>query len=44
MDYDPFEELLEQPMLLKTPVVRNGNNVTIGHKPEVWKTWIKLID
>lgn len=40
MDYNSSEELLENPMLLKTPIVRNGNNVTIGYETEIWKEWI----
>ena len=31
--------LLEEPMLVKTPVVRNGPQATLGYKPDVWKTW-----
>ena len=34
-----IEKLLENPKLIKTPVVRNGRLATIGYKPEVWKTW-----
>jgi Spx/MgsR family transcriptional regulator len=34
------EELLEDPLLLKTPIVRNGKEVTIGFEPEVWKSWL----
>lgn len=33
------EKLLENPKLLKTPIVRNGKKATIGYQPEVWKTW-----
>ena len=33
------EELLDDPLLLKTPVVRNGNKATVGYQPEVWKEW-----
>ncbi len=33
------EELLNDPLLLKTPIVRNGTEVTIGYQPEVWKNW-----
>ena len=33
------EILLNNPMLYKTPIVRNGKQATIGYKPEVWKTW-----
>ncbi len=33
------EKLLEDPMLLKTPIVRNGRLATVGYCPEIWKTW-----
>lgn len=33
------EKLLENPQIIKTPVVRNGRMATVGYKPEVWKTW-----
>jgi arsenate reductase-like glutaredoxin family protein len=33
------EELLNDPLLLKTPIVRNGSQATIGYQPEVWKEW-----
>ncbi|MDX1378078.1 MAG: hypothetical protein R3307_04445 [Anaerolineales bacterium] len=35
------EELLDDPLLTKTPIVRNGNLATVGYKPEVWTEWIK---
>lgn len=41
MVYDIEEELLNDPLLLKTPIVRCGKEVTIGYQPEVWKNWIK---
>lgn len=31
--------LIEHPELLKTPIVRNGKQATIGFCPEVWATW-----
>lgn len=34
------EKLLENSLLFKTPVVRNGNNATVGYKPNEWKEWI----
>ena len=42
--YYDREELLipaiqENPWLLKLPVVRNGNQMTIGYRPEVWEQW-----
>lgn len=33
------EELLNDPLLLKTPIVRNGSQATIGYQPGVWKEW-----
>ena len=29
----------ENPWLLKTPIVRNGNRVTCGYEPEIWDKW-----
>ena len=41
--YDRPEMLIpavrENPWLLKTPVVRNGNRITIGYCPEIWEKW-----
>ncbi len=31
--------LIEHPELLKTPIVRNGKQATVGYCPEVWKDW-----
>jgi Spx/MgsR family transcriptional regulator len=39
MVFNIEEELLEDPLLLKTPIVRNGKEVTIGYEPEIWKSW-----
>ncbi|WP_040214714.1 arsenate reductase family protein [Clostridium polynesiense] len=33
------EILLKNPMLYKTPIVRNGRQATVGYQPEIWKTW-----
>lgn len=33
------KRVLEFPQLLKTPIVRNGKQATIGYQPEVWKGW-----
>ena len=40
MVYEIETELLEDSLLLKTPVVRNGRLATVGYQPEVWKGWI----
>ena len=31
--------LLDDPLLFRTPIVRNGKEATVGYCPEVWKTW-----
>lgn len=33
------EMLLEYPLLLKTPIVRNGSKATVGYCPEIWGAW-----
>nr|WP_307989201.1 arsenate reductase family protein [uncultured Niameybacter sp.] len=33
------KRVLEYPQLLKSPIVRNGKQATIGYKPEIWKEW-----
>ena len=38
-DDDKFEKLLEDPSLLRTPIVRNGRKATVGYCPETWKAW-----
>ncbi len=34
-----LDKLYEVPELIKTPVVRNGKQATIGYCPEIWKDW-----
>ncbi len=38
-DRDRFEKVLENPALLKQPIVRNGQQATVGYQPEIWKRW-----
>ena len=38
-DEDKLDKVLENPQVIKTPVVRNGRQSTIGYRPDVWKTW-----
>ena len=33
------ELLLAHARLLRTPIVRNGRQATIGYHPEIWQTW-----
>ena len=34
------EELLNHPLLYKTPIVRDGRKATVGYAPDVWKEWV----
>ena len=38
-DQAKLEKLLEQPALLKAPIVRNGRQATVGYCPQVWESW-----
>ena len=38
-DEDKLEKVLENPQVIKTPVVRNGKQATLGYQPDVWKGW-----
>lgn len=41
MVFNIEDELLNDPLLIKTPVVRNGSLATIGYKPVIWLEWLK---
>jgi arsenate reductase len=32
--------LVDDPLLLRTPIVREGSRATVGYTPEVWQRWI----
>ena len=36
---DKLAKVLENPSVIRTPIVRNGKQSTIGYCPEVWKGW-----
>lgn len=36
---DKIEKILENQQVLKTPIVRNGKQATVGYMPDVWKGW-----
>ena len=36
---DRLEKILENQQVIKTPVVRNGKQSTLGYQPEIWKGW-----
>ena len=38
-DEDKLEKLFENQQIIKTPVVRNGKQSTLGYQPDVWKKW-----
>ena len=33
------DKVYDNPLLCKTPVVRNGKFVTVGYCPEIWGQW-----
>ena len=40
MVFNVEEELLDDPLLFRTPIVRNEGKVTLGYQPNVWREWI----
>ncbi len=36
---DKVEKILENQQVIKTPIVRNGKQSTVGYQPDVWKKW-----
>ena len=36
---DKLETILENQQVIKTPVVRNGKESTLGYEPDIWKGW-----
>ena len=36
---DKLKKVLENPQVIKTPVVRNGKQSTLGYQPDIWKAW-----
>lgn len=39
--FDFENELLEKPLLLKTPIVRIDKKASVGYKPDIWKSLIQ---
>ncbi len=33
------DKVFDDPVLMKTPVVRNGKAATVGYCPDIWATW-----
>lgn len=36
---DRIQKVLENQIVLKQPIVRNGRQATIGYAPDIWKDW-----
>ena len=36
-----LERALTEPRLLRTPLVRGANRVTLGYAPDAWRAWIE---
>ena len=33
------DKIFDDPSLMRTPIVRNGKEATVGFCPDIWKTW-----
>lgn len=33
------DKIFEDPALMRTPIVRNGKQATVGYCPQIWETW-----
>ena len=33
------DKVFDDPSLMRTPIVRNGKQVTVGYCPEIWDNW-----
>lgn len=33
------DKVFDDPSLMRTPIVRNGKQVSIGYCPQIWATW-----
>ena len=40
-EYDPREEILADPGLMRTPVIRSEGRITLGYDPDTWTKWLK---
>ena len=40
-DFDAEAEILSDPLILKTPIVRDGKRATVGYEPAAWTAWLK---
>lgn len=33
------DKVFDNPKLMRTPIVRNGKEATVGYCPDIWKNW-----
>ncbi len=33
------DKIYDDPKLMRSPIVRNGKQATVGYCPEIWQTW-----
>ena len=33
------DKVFDDPMLMRTPIVRNGKQATVGYCPDIWENW-----
>ena len=38
-DAEKPAKLLENPQVMRQPIVRNGQQATVGYCPDIWKNW-----
>lgn len=43
MTYDLESELLNDPLLFRTPITRLAQESAVGVTPEIWKKWIEKV-
>ena len=41
--FDVEAKLKSNPLLIKTPIVRQSPKATVGYAPEIWKQWISSL-
>ncbi len=34
------EKMMDEPLILHTPLARRDNDVTVGYRPETWASWL----
>ena len=39
-EHDAEAEILADPQILRTPIVRDGSRATVGYQPDAWTAWL----